>query len=229
MMKRDALRGALETINNIPKFHFISRHPYLSEPEFEALKLRTHHMDDTISKITHDLNRIKDKIRSKATVLGIRPNYKVQSVISLETQIKEIKPTTTEMPDSYNDYLMLLNEWKARTVPLDFKLFRIIKKMKEYSQFLQEGLWYDRYKAYAETHGIAVDDENMFRQCNRHHIQQLIDSEYGQNARTTVSITIDPAVDTCIGYIHSEDPEIFTTRYWHTLTTVDNDAMTSDV
>jgi hypothetical protein len=98
--------------------------------------------------------------------------------------------------------------------------------MKEYNQFLQEGLWYDRYKAYAEQHGIAVDDENMYRQCNRHHIQKLIELEYGHNT-SVASVTIDPAVDTCIGYIHSEDPEIFATRHWHKINMATE--ITSDV
>jgi hypothetical protein len=211
--KANALKGTIDAIKNMPTFAFISRYPDLSEMEFEQLQTRGRFHDERLAKLADDISDIKNKIRTKAEILSIPPNYNVQAVTALEEQLqKETKEGLSNIPASFDIYLQLKSDYVSRLEPLEFKLFRVTRKMKELSQIIREAEWYERYMAYAEEHAIEVDDENMYRLCNRHRISQLIEDEYGPKAQ----VAIDPEVDNCIGFIHSEDPEIFSNRQWTT-------------
>ena len=160
-----------------------------------AYKSALRKLNDELMSIRKDIDAKKAEIGNKLTIRG-KPlpttddewctQYQViRDLVAVGNQIKnrhKIPPPPSqkdiEFFGKYPYYSTFTRvaalEFDPKSAPIKKQLRVLLAELKPIQQALEEETWRPKYLAYAFKHNLVCDDENIFRVCNGHHMEELL-------------------------------------------------------
>lgn len=163
-----------------------------------AYELALKQLNAEIKTIRNAINAKKAEIGKTLTIRG-KPlpssddkwcsQYKV--IRDLEATITETKnrhqipPPPSQKDREFFEKYRLYDYYEAvvrrfcgsQILPIEKQLKSCQAKLAELNKAIEEETWRRKYLIYALRNGLECDDENLFRVCNKHHMEELLEDE----------------------------------------------------